>query len=188
MLIVNNLEVGYNRKAILPPINIHINSETKLWIRGTNGIGKSTLLKTLMNKLPVVSGDFAFSVNAKFIYLEQDLEFINNEDNAVSYLTACYPQLNNSRIRTILGNVGIKNDLATKPLSNLSGGEQVKVKLAAITQNTSNILLLDEPTNHLDIKAKESLKKALQEYEGAIILVSHEKPFAEEICNDIFDL
>jgi len=188
MLIVENIEVGDNNHAILPPISFNISSDTKLWIRGTNGIGKSTLLKTLMNKLPAVCGNFYFSVNAKLLYLEQDLEFMNMEENAAAYLTDCYPQLNISRIRSILGTVGIKNDLATKSLKNLSGGEQVKVKLAALMQNTSNILLLDEPTNHLDIKAKESLKTALQKYDGAIILVSHEKTFAEEVCNDIFDL
>jgi ATPase subunit of ABC transporter with duplicated ATPase domains len=188
MLFVDKLEVGYNGKAILPPINIDLKNGTKLWIRGTNGIGKSTLLKTLMGKLPPIAGDFLFSVNAKLLYLEQDLEFLNKEENAVNYLSDCYPRMNIKEVRTCLGKVGIKNDLAVKPISNLSGGEQVKVKLAAITLKSSNFLLLDEPTNHLDINAKESLKTALKQYNGTIILVSHERPFAEDICNDVFDL
>lgn len=188
MVVVKNLEIGYNGRAILPPISFMMDSSTKLWIRGTNGIGKSTLLKTLTGKIPAVSGRFLFYVNAKPLYLEQDLEFLNEEDNAAAYISALYPRLNIRDVRTILGAVGIKNDLATKPLMNLSGGEQVKVKLCGLTQKSSNILLLDEPTNHLDVKAKESLKTALMNYKGAIILVTHEKPFAEGLCNRIFDL
>ncbi|MDD4316331.1 MAG: ABC-F family ATP-binding cassette domain-containing protein, partial [Clostridia bacterium] len=188
MLIVKNLEVGYNGKAILPPINIHMDSQTKLWIRGTNGIGKSTLLKTLTGKIPSVKGRFEFSLSAKKLYLEQELEFRNPDGNAMAYITDASPRLNIKEVRTRLGNVGIKNDLATKPLSTLSGGEQVKVKLCALMQHQGNFLLLDEPTNHLDITAKDSLAKALSEYGGAIILVTHEKAFAEQVCNDIFDL
>lgn len=187
MLITTKLEIGYT-KAILPPINIHIDSETKLWIRGTNGIGKSTLLKTLMGIIKPISGSFRYSLSAKKIYLEQDLDFLNPDDNAANYLSACYPRMNIKEIRNKLGSVGIKNDLALKAVKNLSGGEQVKVKLCALEQNESNLLILDEPTNHLDIIAKESLSKALQEYKGAIIMVTHDKLFAQGICNKIFDL
>jgi ATPase subunit of ABC transporter with duplicated ATPase domains len=187
MLVVKNLEIGYEN-SLLPPINIHMNSESKIWIRGTNGIGKSTLLKTLMGRLPKIAGSFRYTLSANKLYLEQDLEFNNMEDTAATFMSNCYPRMNVKEIRTKLGNVGIKNDLAIKPISNLSGGEQVKVKLCALMQNPSNFLLLDEPTNHLDITAKESLAKALQEFKGAIILVTHEKQFAESVCNEIFDL
>lgn len=188
MLVAKNLVVGYNNIPLLPPISFHCDSETKLWIRGTNGIGKSTLLKTLMGVIPAIKGSFSFSVNARKLYLEQDLDFNNLTSSAVSYLEDNYPKMNKKDIRTHLGKVGIKNDLATKPIENLSGGEQVKVKLCGIMQQTSNFLILDEPTNHLDVIAKESLLKALMEYKGAIIIVSHEKAFAEKICNKIFDL
>lgn len=187
ILIVDKLEIGYS-KAILPPLSFYVSGDTKLWIRGTNGIGKSTLIKTLMGKIPAKGGKFIFSVNAKSLYLEQDLEFNNSNDNATAYISDCYPRMNTKDVRTQLGNVGIKNDLATKPINKLSGGEQVKVKLCGIMQNNSNVLILDEPTNHLDVKAKESLIKALQNYKGALILITHEKPFADEICNDVFDL
>ncbi|MDD4839865.1 MAG: ABC-F family ATP-binding cassette domain-containing protein [Clostridia bacterium] len=187
MLVVKKLEIGYS-KPLLPPIDIHMNSETKIWIRGTNGIGKSTLLKTLMGKISALDGSFQFSINSKKLYLEQDLEFYNIDGTAAAYISNCYPKMDTRQIRTQLGKVGIKNDLAIKPISNLSGGEQVKVKLCALMQNQSNFLILDEPTNHLDINAKESLAKALQEYKGAIILVTHEKQFAESVCNKVFDL
>lgn len=187
MLIVSELEIGYT-KALLPPISLHLSSESKIWIRGTNGIGKSTLLKTLLGRIKRLSGTFQFSGSAKILYLEQDLEFRNNNDAAAAFMSDCFPRMNAKDIRSRLGGVGIKNELATKPISTLSGGEQVKVKLCSLMQNSSNILILDEPTNHLDVTAKDSLAKALQQYDGAIILVSHEKPFAESVCNDIFDM
>lgn len=187
MLVLKDLEIGYG-SPLLPPINLTMDYETKIWIRGTNGIGKSTLLKTLMGKVPAMGGSFLFSITANKTYLEQDLEFVNMEETASAYLSRCFPRMNNKDVRTYLGNVGIKNDLAIKPICNLSGGEQVKVKLCALMQHKSNILILDEPTNHLDIIAKESLLKALQNYKGAIILVTHEKQFAENICSKIFDL
>ena len=99
-----------------------------------------------------------------------------------------HPRLSQKDIRNELAKVGIKNDLATKSICNMSGGEQVKVKLCSLMQKPSNILIMDEPTNHLDVTAKEALKEALVKYEGAILLVSHEPTFAGEICNEIFDI
>lgn len=188
MLILKNLEIGYGGVPLLPPLNMHLDSETKIWIRGTNGIGKSTLLKTLNGKIPSVSGSFRFSLNSKKLYLEQDLEFENMEETASSYMSAAFPQMNTREIRTKLASAGLKNELSIKPISNMSGGEQVKVKLCALMQKESNILLLDEPTNHLDVNAKESLASALKNYKGALVLVTHERQFAETVCNDVFDL
>ena len=187
MLIVKKLEIGYG-SPLLPPINIHMKGDTKLWIRGTNGIGKTTLLKTLMRKIQRISGEFKFHIAQEINYLEQDIEFYNTSINALIYVNEKFPKLNLKQQRNLLAQVGIKGDLATKPISNLSGGEQVRIKIACLMQKKSNILILDEPTNHLDIKAKESLKEALNEYKGAIILVSHEKEFAEGVCNAYFDV
>ncbi len=187
-LVVKDLSIGYNGKAILPPINFTLNSTDKIWVRGTNGIGKTTLLKTLMRKIPAISGTFDFHITAKKAYLEQDLEFYNPEDNAMGYYNAVYPQLDYKDVRSHLAKVGIKGDLATNPISTLSGGEQVRIKLAVLCNQTSNVLLLDEPTNHLDVRAKESLKKAIKNYPGVVVLVSHERQFAEPICNKILDV
>lgn len=187
MLVVKDLEVGYT-KAILPPINMQLNGESKIWIRGTNGIGKSTLLKTLMKDIRAISGEFRFNINAKINYLEQDLKFRTMEMNALSYINECYPKMNIKDVRSELAKVGLTKELSTKPISLLSGGEQVRIKLLELSLRPSNIMILDEPTNHLDVLAKESLKEALLKYTGAIILVSHEKDFAGSICNDIFDV
>lgn len=188
LLEVKNLSVGYNGKSILPPISFEMDSTTKLWLRGTNGLGKTTILKTIMKRLPAISGSFAFNINSKINYIEQDLQFRSNDVNAMTFMNETYPKMSQKEIRTQLAKVGIKNDLATKFISNLSGGEQVKIKLCALMQKESNILILDEPTNHLDVSAKEALFEALQAYEGAIILVSHEPLYAEKLCNKVFDI
>lgn len=186
MLIVKNLEIGYDH-VLLPPINMLLSGETKLWIRGTNGIGKSTLLKTLMGKLQPKSGSYHFHPAVKINYLEQDLEFRDFDINAVTYFSEMFPKYNQKQQRNALSKVGIKGDLALKPISDLSGGEQVRIRISTLMNVTSNILILDEPTNHLDVRAKEVLKQALCDYKGAIVLVSHEREFAESVCNDIFD-
>jgi ATPase subunit of ABC transporter with duplicated ATPase domains len=185
-LIIKGLEVGYD-KALIPPIDLHLNSTDKLWIRGTNGVGKTTLIKTLLRKIHSINGSFLFHISTKPAYLEQELNFTNTTENAMIYFNERFPRLNVKEQRAELAKVGIKGDLATKPIKDLSGGEQVRIKLAVLNNTPSNVLILDEPTNHLDIRAKEALKKALIAYEGAIILVSHEHDFAGEICNKIFD-
>lgn len=187
MLIVKNLQIGYE-KPLLPPINFHMASDTKIWIRGTNGIGKSTLLKTLMGQQKSLGGSFHFHLATKIGYLEQDLIFGNKSLNAMIYFNECFPKLNNKDQRSALAKVGLKGDLATNPIEKLSGGEQVRIKIAVLMNTPSNILILDEPTNHLDIRAKDSLKKAISEYSGALILVTHEQDFAESVCNKTFDI
>ncbi len=188
MLEVKDLSVGYDGKAILPPISFSMGSTTKLWLRGTNGMGKTTILKTIMKRLPSISGSFSFNINSKINYIEQDLQFRSKGINATTFMNETFPKMSQKEIRTQLAKVGIKNDLATKFISNLSGGEQVKIKLCALMQKESNILILDEPTNHLDVSAKEALFEALSAYEGAIILVSHEPLYAEKLCDTVFDI
>lgn len=186
LLVVKNLEVGYD-KTLIPAINMHLNSTSRLWIRGTNGVGKTTLLKTLMHKIPALKGSFFIHPEAKILYLEQDLNFPNPMDTASRYFNNCYPMMNEKERRTVLAKAGLTGELAIKPLKNMSGGEQVRVKLAVLTCVKSNFLIFDEPTNHLDVRAKEALKKALIAYEGAIILVCHEEDFALSVCDQIFD-
>lgn len=183
----DRLSIGYG-EPILPPLSFSLDSETKLWIRGTNGVGKTTLVRTLVGAIPPLGGKFFFHPFVKIGYVEQDLVFPRPEENAISYFNARFPRYDMKKTRAALAAAGIKNDLATKPISDLSGGEQVRVKLTLLMNTQSNILILDEPTNHLDVRAKAALKKALIEYPGAIILVSHEKEFAGEICAKIFDV
>ena len=186
LLVLKCLEIGYS-KALLPAVNLHLNSEAKIWIRGTNGVGKTTLLKTLLGKLPPVSGGFSWHIAANLGYLEQDLIFNNSAENAFSFFQDRFPRYNQKAVRAALAGVGIKGELALKPIINLSGGEQVRIMLCTLMQKETNVLVLDEPTNHLDVRAKAALQKALINYKGAIILVSHETEFSESICNIVFD-
>lgn len=187
LLVVKNLEIGYSH-ALLPPISFLMGSQNKLWIRGANGIGKSTFLKTLVGSIKAISGTFLFNINTKTGYMKQDGELEKSDETAVSYLNEQFPRLTQKEIRTKLGAVGIKGELATKALRNMSGGEQVRVSLCVIMQKQTNLLILDEPTNHLDVKAKQALKDALIAYQGALILVTHESEFAKGLCDMIFDV
>lgn len=184
---VSDLSIGYG-EPLLPPISFSLDSETKLWIRGTNGVGKTTLIKTLTGSLRALGGGFRFHPFAKIGYVEQDLNFSDSEENAMSYLNDRFPRFDTKKTRAALASSGIKNDLATKSIRTLSGGEQMRIKLTVLCNTESNILILDEPTNHLDVRAKAALKTALLAYPGALILVSHEKDFAGDICNKILDV
>ena len=187
MLITKELKVGYTYQLI-PDINLHIGSQSKIWIRGTNGVGKTTLIKTLLRKIPMLGGSFLFHPAAKIGYIEQDLNFENGELPAYAVYQNAFPRASQKEIRSALAKVGIIGELATKPVKNLSGGEMMRLKLAIMCQTPSNILILDEPTNHLDVKAKKALKEAIQNYGGALILVTHEPDFAEGICQTIVDI
>lgn len=187
LLLADDLEIGYDF-PLLPPMSLHLESGDKLWIRGTNGIGKTTLVKTLTGLIKPLGGSYRFHPFVKIGYIEQEPSFADGGINAVSYVSDRLPRLDSKQIRNTLALSGIKNDLAVKPIFELSGGEQVRVKLTVLTNTPTNLLVLDEPTNHLDVRAKESLKTALKEYRGAILLVSHEREFAESICDDILDV
>lgn len=187
MLKVDNLIVGYD-SPILPPVSFSLSSETRLWLRGTNGIGKTTIIKTILNKIAKLSGNFTFHPAVKIAYIEQDLTFEDKEELPAQYLSRLFPRLNPKDIRALLARVGLKNELALKAVSLLSGGEQMRLKLATLANMPSNFLIMDEPTNHLDVRAKDSLKRALNDYKGALLLVSHEKDFASAVTNTVVDI
>ena len=186
MLVVNGLKVGYGYQLI-PDIDFHLNSQTKLWVRGTNGVGKTTLIKTLLRKIPMLGGRFSFHPATKIGYIEQDLYFENKNLSAYNIYLNAFPRSSQKEVRSALAKVGLLGELAVKPVGSLSGGEMMRLKLAITCNSPSNILILDEPTNHLDVKAKNALKEALLAYEGALILVTHEPEFAEGLCNEIYD-
>ena len=167
--------------------NFHLNSQTKLWVRGTNGVGKTTLIKTLLRKIPMLGGRFSFHPATKIGYIEQDLYFENKNLSAYNIYLNAFPRSSQKEVRSALAKVGLLGELAVKPVGSLSGGEMMRLKLAITCNSPSNILILDEPTNHLDVKAKNALKEALLAYEGALILVTHEPDFAEGLCNEIYD-
>jgi len=184
LLVVKDLVIGYGA-PLLPAINVHMRSDTKLWVRGVNGVGKSTFIKTILRKIPRISGFYTFHDSVRIAYLEQELSFGESQESASQYYARFFPRANPKEIRSELAKVGLKGELAVKPLKQMSGGEQIRAKLAVLCNTPSNLLILDEPTNHLDVKAKQALKQALANYEGALILVSHEEDFVDGICNQV---
>lgn len=187
-LVCENLEIGYNDYSLLPPISFTIRSGEKLAITGFNGIGKSTLIKTLVGIIPVVKGKFHFVNDKKIAYFEQELNFDNMEISALNEIQNLYPRMDNSQVRSQLARCGLTNDAAIRPLKTLSGGELSKLKLCKIMLTEANVLILDEPTNHLDKIAKEELLNALKKYNGTVIFVSHDQFFVENLATKIYNI
>lgn len=175
-LLVNHLAVGYYY-PVLSDIDFAIKGGQKVVITGFNGIGKSTLLKTLVGQLPALQGRFKFSAQVTFGYFEQDLVWANSDRTPIQILSDTHPEMVIKEIRKHLAQCGISSKHAMQPIGSLSGGEQAKVKMCLLTLIPCNFLILDEPTNHLDVQAKDALKEALINFPGTILLVSHEENF-----------
>lgn len=171
----------------MSPISFELLKGEKIAIIGKNGVGKSTLIKTLLELIPSLGGDFKFNDNIKINYFSQT-ELDDLSVTPMEYIQSSEKNLTNLEVRSLLARCGIKKELALRPLKELSGGEEAKSRLCLLTLRKSNILVLDEPTNHLDKIAKESLKEAIDAYQGVVILVSHEKEFYEDLVDYIISL
>lgn len=184
---VTDLTIGYT-KPLLEKINLTIRYGEKIALKGFNGIGKSTLIKTLIGEIPPLSGSFHFPEKTKIAYFSQELEWENPLESPIQYLSNLFPKANNKDLRQKLSRAGLANQLAQESLKLLSGGEQTKVKLAQMTMEKSNFIILDEPTNHIDQASKENLQATLEKYPGTVIIVSHEAPFYEDFVDRVIDL
>lgn len=179
-----NLVIGYD-EALTSPINIALERYNKVAIKGVNGIGKSTLLKTLTGKIKPFEGEVINDPFLEIGYFEQEEEASNK--TALQEISDLYPGMMNNEVRSALAGCGLTRLHIESKMKVLSGGENAKVRLCKITLAKTNVLVLDEPTNHLDVDAKEALKKALQEYKGTVLLVSHDPYFYEDIVDEIWD-
>jgi len=186
-LSVKNLEVGYYY-PILPKLNFSIEGGQKLVITGFNGIGKSTLLKTLVGEIPSVSGNYKFTDNVKIGYYEQDLKWTDNNKTPFEIISDAYPSMIKKEIIKNLAICGVKEEHNDRSISSLSGGEQSKVKLCKLILSPFNFLIMDEPTNHFDKETKEVLENAIREFQGSIILVSHEEKFYKGWVDKIINI
>lgn len=187
VLTVKDLEVGYG-SALLPKLNFSIMGGQKLIITGFNGIGKSTLLKTLVGRIPAISGHFRFSDHIKMGYYEQDLNWHNGAMTPLEIISEQFPKLSVKEIRHHLARCGVKDQNVSQEIRTLSGGEQSKVKLCGLILSPCNFLILDEPTNHLDAEAKEALRNTLIQFKGSVLMVSHEENFYRDWADHIFDI
>ncbi len=178
---VNELVIGYD-KPLLSPISFLLKKGEKIAILGQNGVGKSTFIKTILGQIPSLGGSYKWLDGIELNYYGQD-EKIDLEMSPFDYIHNIYPNLTNTEVRTLLGAVGVKKELALRKMKELSGGEMTKARLAVMTRKKSNFLVFDEPTNHLDQKAKDALFEAIENYPGAVIIVSHEKDFYDGLVD-----
>ena len=183
VLSVKNLEIGYD--SVLANVSFDVLKGQKLAIIGANGIGKSTLLKTLMGKASKISGEFEFGYNVEKEYFDQELAFSNSKNTIFDEFQSKFPSLNDREIRSALASFLFTGEDVFKEIEILSGGEKVRLKLCEILKKGPNLMLLDEPTNHLDIIGKESLENILKEYEGTLIFVSHDRYFVNKIADSL---
>lgn len=180
-----DLVLGYD-EPLTRPLNFQIERNKKIAVKGVNGLGKSTLLKTMLGIIAPVSGTVSVDQFAEIGYFEQ--EEICSDKTALEEIWDEYPSMTNAEVRAALARCGLTTEHITSQMKVLSGGENAKVRLCRLMLRPCNLLVLDEPTNHLDTDAKEELKKAVSEYKGTVVLVSHEPEFYSDIVTDIFNL
>ncbi|GGI02203.1 MULTISPECIES: ABC-F family ATP-binding cassette domain-containing protein [Mammaliicoccus] len=187
VLKVNNLAIGYS-KSITSAINLEIKRHDRIAIIGPNGIGKSTLIKTIAQKIPALSGDITFGSNIQIGYYDQKQAEFKSNMTVLDYVWNQYSHMPEKDIRTILGRFLFTQEEVKKIINDLSGGEKARLQLALLMLEKNNVLILDEPTNHLDIDSKEMLEQALQNYEGTLLFVSHDRYFINELANKVFHI
>lgn len=186
VLLVKDLEIGYHQK--LAKINLELIHGNHCAIVGPNGHGKSTFLKTIIGKIPALSGEFLLGHQIDIAYFDQEQIDYKSNQTILEDLWDAYPDMTQTEIRTVLGSFLFTADEVFKEVNVLSGGEKVRLALAKLMLKGSNLLILDEPTNHLDIPGKEALENSLSEYEGTILFVSHDRYFVNKMAKGILSI
>ena len=180
-----DLIIGYD-EALSRPINMTMERGEKIVLYGANGIGKTTLLKSILGLCPSLSGSVSLGDYLSIGYFEQEMTE-DNPNTCIEEIWKEFPSFNQYEVRSALAKCGLTTKHIESKVKVLSGGEQAKVRLCKLINRESNVLLLDEPTNHLDIDAKAELKRALKDYKGSILLICHESAFYEDIVSKKID-
>lgn len=180
-----DLVIGYD-EPLSRPLNLVMERGQKAVLVGTNGIGKTTLLKSILGLTPALSGSVELGDYLSIGYFEQEMA-PGNTNTCLDEIWKEFPSYTQYQVRSALAKCGLTTKHIESQVRVLSGGEQAKVRLCKLINRESNVLLLDEPTNHLDVDAKAELKRALKEYKGSILLICHEPEFYEGLATDIWD-
>lgn len=192
VLTVKNIDVsvgsGYDRKTLVNNLSFEVKRGEKLGIIGSNGIGKSTLLKIIQHILPCSHGSVEWTKNIKISYFDQENSQLDFNKTVMEEVHSRYRTMSDLEIRSILGSVRMVGENVFKPISVISGGERAKLCFAIMMLERGNVLILDEPTNHLDIDTKEVLEKALCDYDGTIIFVSHDRYLLNRLATRILEI
>ena len=181
-----DLVIGYD-EPLSKPLNFQMERGHKIAIVGTNGIGKTTFLKSVLGLIPAISGECELGENLQIGYFEQEVKG-ENKTTCIEELWQEFPSFTQYEVRSALAKCGLTTKHIESQVRVLSGGEQAKVRLCKLVNKDTNLLILDEPTNHLDVDAKDSLKKAFQEYKGSILLICHEPEFYQDVVNEVWDM
>lgn len=188
VLQVKDATIGYDKDPIIEHVTMRLTRGDSVALVGPNGIGKSTLLKSIVNKLPLLHGEVSFGSNVSVGYYDQEQANLTSSKRVLNELWDEYPLQPEKEIRTILGNFLFTGDDVLKPVSSLSGGQKARLALAKLMMQKSNLLILDEPTNHLDLNSKEILENALIDYPGTLLFVSHDRYFINRVTTTVVEL
>ena len=181
-----DLVIGYD-EPLSKPLNFSMERGQKIALVGTNGIGKTTLLKSILGLIPSISGECELGEKLQLGYFEQEVS-PDNRNSCIEEIWEEFPSFSQYEVRSALAKCGLTTKHIESQVRVLSGGEQAKVRLCKLLNRDTNFLLLDEPTNHLDVDAKDALKTALQEYRGSILLICHEPEFYQDVVDEIWNM
>jgi len=188
VLSVDELTIGYNDRTISSGINLRTFREDRIALVGPNGVGKSTLLKTIVKDLSPLGGSIRYGTNVQIGYYDQEQAKLSSNKSVLKELWDEWPLMNEKDIRTVLGRFLFSGEDVDKAVSSLSGGEKARLALAKLMMQKANFLILDEPTNHLDLDSKEVLENALIDYPGTLLFVSHDRYFINRIATKVVEL
>jgi len=188
VLSIDDLAIGYRDKKISSGITLRTFREDRIALVGPNGVGKSTLLKTIVKDLLPLSGEIRYGTNVQIGYYDQEQAKLSSNKSVLKELWDEWPLMNEKDIRTVLGRFLFSGDDVDKIVSSLSGGEKARLALAKLMMQKANFLILDEPTNHLDLDSKEILENALIDYPGTLLFVSHDRYFINRITTKVIEL
>ena len=188
VLSINDLAIGYDNHAISTNIQMRLYRQDRIALVGPNGVGKSTLLKTIVKDKQALAGDIHYGTNVQIGYYDQELAKLTSNKTVLKELWDEWPLMNEKDIRTVLGRFLFSGEDVDKIVHDLSGGEKARLSLAKLMLQKSNLLILDEPTNHLDLDSKEVLENALIDYPGTLLFVSHDRYFINRIATKVVEL
>lgn len=188
VLDVDQAVVGYNDQKLAGPLSFTVRKPHRVGIIGPNGIGKSTLLKSILHRIPLISGSVKLGANLRIGYYDQEQQQLHPEKSVLNEVWDDHPNVPEKDIRSLLGSFLFVGDDVYKLVHDLSGGEKARLELTKLSFKPINFLILDEPTNHLDIDSREVLENAINEFTGTVLFISHDRYFINQVATDVLDM